>query len=196
MLVHATDLVVPSGVPPCPAPTLACTGHNSISRLQPISTTMADRQTLSNIRDYQGQYWLTGNTVLPRPSPIQTGAGEMAEPSALTQTAINVANMDFVQRVTPHPQAASPLQQLITEDQQAKRDPGNDEIKGLDAEVLLNADDLEDSEAVMLDFEGQGETPSLRLPPAAQPDTRPATPCPPHHHPHPPTQPKDADNTT
>src|SRR5260221_2765133 len=109
------------------------------------------------MRDYQGQYWLTGNRVLPRPSPIQTGAGEMAEPSTLAQTAINVANMDFVQRVTPHPQVASPLQQLITEDQQAKGDPGNDEIEGLDAQVLLNADALEDSEAVMLDFEGQWE---------------------------------------
>src|SRR5258708_34258335 len=107
MLVHATDLVVPSGVPPCPAPTLACTGCNSISRLQPISTTMTDCQTLSNIQDYQGQYWLTGNTVLPRPSPIQTAPEEMAEPSTLAQMAINVANMDFAQRVTSHPQAAS-----------------------------------------------------------------------------------------
>src|SRR5258707_2233888 len=144
MLMHATDLVVPSGVLLHPTPTPACTGHNSISRLQPISTTMADRQTISNIQDYQGRYWPTGNTVLPRPSPIQTGAGEMAEPSTLTQMAINVANMDFVQRVTPHPQAASPLQQLIVEDQQAKGDPGDDEIEGLDAEVLLNTDALED----------------------------------------------------
>src|SRR5258706_10380392 len=176
MLVHATDLVVPSGVPPCPAPTLACTGHNSISRLQPISTTMADCQTLSNIRDYRGQYRPTGNTVLPRPSPIQTGAGEMAEPSTLTQTAINVANTDFVRRVTPHPQAASPLQQLIAEDQQAKGDPGNDEIKGLDAEVLLNADALEDGEAVMLDFEGQGEMPSSHPPPPLNSPTPPPPP--------------------
>src|SRR5258707_5089402 len=160
----ATDPVVPSGVPPHPTPTLACAGHNSISRLQPISTAMADRQTLSNIRAYRGRYWPTGNTVLPRPSPIQTGAGEMAEPSTLAQMAINVANMDFVRRVTPHPQAASPLQQLITEDQQAKGDPGDDEIKGLDAEVLLNADALEDSEPVTLDFEGQAETPSLHTP--------------------------------
>ena len=94
--MRTTDPVVPSGVPLRPAPTLACAGRNSISRLQPISTTMADRQTLSNIRDYRGRYWLTGNTVLPRPSPIQTGAGEMAEPSTLAQTAINVANTDFV----------------------------------------------------------------------------------------------------
>src|SRR6266481_5425849 len=155
--MHATDPVVPSGVPPCPTPTLACAGRNSISRLQPISTTMADCQTLSNIQDYRGQYRPTGNTVLPRPSPIQTGAGEMAEPSTLAQTAINMANTDFVCRVTPHPQAVSPLQQLIVEDQQAKEDPGDDEIKGLDAEVLLNTNALEDGEPVMLDFKGQGE---------------------------------------
>src|SRR6266436_3357851 len=157
--MRATDPVVPSGVPLRPAPTLTCAGHNSISRLQPISTTMADHQTLSNIRDYQGRYWPTGNTVLPRPSPIQTGVGEMAEPSTLAQMAINVANTDFVQRVTPHPQVASPLQQLIVEDQQAKGDPGDNEIEGLDAEVLLNADALEDGEPVMLDFEGQGDHP-------------------------------------
>ena len=125
---------------------------------------MADHQTLSNIQDYQGRYQPTGNTVLPRPSPIQTGVGKTAEPSTLTQTAINVANMDFVQRVTPHPQAASPLQQLIAEDQQAKGDPGNDEIEGLDAEVLLNANTLEDGEPVTLDFKGQAETPSLHPP--------------------------------
>src|SRR5258706_14363636 len=145
-------------------PTPACAGHNSISRLQLISTTMADRQTISNIRDYQGQYWPTGNTVLPRPSPIQTGVGEMAEPSTLAQMAINMTNMDFIRRVTPHPQAASPLQQLIAEEQQAKGDPGDDEIEGLDAEVLLNADTLEDSEPVTLDFEGQGEMPSSHPP--------------------------------
>src|SRR6266481_1964857 len=92
----------------------------------------------------------------------------MAEPSTLTQTAINMANTDFVRRVTPHPQVASPLQQLIAEDQQAKGDPGDDEIKGLDAKVLLNADALEDGEAVTLDFKGQGETPSSHPPPIAQ----------------------------
>src|SRR6266436_8356301 len=173
MLVHATDPVVPSGVPPCPALTLACAGCNSISRLQPISTTMADCQTLSNIRDYRGRYQPTGNTVLPRPSPIQTGAGEMAEPSTLTQMAINMANTDFVRRVTPHPQAASPLQQLIAEEQQAKGDPGDDEIEGLDAEVLLNADTLEDSEPVTLDFEGQAETPSSHPPPSRNSHTPP-----------------------
>src|SRR5258708_2281704 len=164
--MHTTDPVVPSGVLLHPTPAPACTGHNSISRLQLISTTMADRQTISNIQDYRGQYRLTGNTVLPRPSPIQTGAGEMAEPSTLAQMAINMANMDFVQRVTPHPQAASPLQQLIAEEQQAKGDPGDDEIKGLDAEVLLNADTLEDSEPVTLDFEGQAEMPSSHPPPS------------------------------
>src|SRR5258707_11076472 len=179
--MHTSDLAIPSGVLPCPALTPACAGHNSISRLQLVSTTMADRQTLSNIRDYQGQYWLTGNTVLPRPSPIQTGAGKMAEPSTLAQTAINVANMDFIQRVTPHPQAVSPLQQLIMEDQQTKEDPGNDEIKGLDSEVLLNTNALEDGEPVMLDFEGQGEPPSMHPPHCT------TCPCPPpttnHHQP-------------
>src|SRR5258707_14645357 len=93
----------------------------------------------------------------------------MAEPSTLAQTAINMANTDFIQRVTPHPQVASPLQQLIVEDQQAKGDPGNDEIEGLDAEVLLNAHTLEDSEPVTLDFKGQGEMPSSHPPPAACP---------------------------
>src|SRR5258708_16537194 len=127
--MRATDPVVPSGVLLRPAPTLACRGHNSISRLQPISTTMADRQTLSNIRDYRGQYWPTGNTVLPRPSPIQTGVGKTAEPSTLAQTAINVANMDFVRRVTPHPQAVNPLQQLMQEDPQTKGAPHPAEIQ-------------------------------------------------------------------
>src|SRR5260221_283540 len=165
----ATDPVIPSGVPPCPT----CPGHNSISRLQLISTTMADRQTISNIQDYRGQYRLTGNTVLPRPSPIQTGAGETAEPSTLAQMAINMANMDFVRRVTPHPQVASPLQQLIAEDQQAKGDPGDNEIEGLDAKVLLNANALEDGEAVMLDFEGHGEMPSSHPPPSRNSHTPP-----------------------
>src|SRR5258708_29004674 len=164
--MRTTDLVVPSGVPPRPTPTPTCAGHNSISRLQLISTTMADCQTLSNIRDYQGRYQLTGNTVLPRPSPIQTGVGETAEPSTLTQMAINMANTDFVRRATPHPQVASPLQQLIAEDQQAKGDPGDDEIEGLDAKGLLNADALEDGEAVTLDFEGPAEMPSSHPPPS------------------------------
>src|SRR5258705_287293 len=85
----------------------------------------------------------------------------MAEPSTLAQTAINVANMDFTQRVTPHPQVVSPLQQLIVEDQQVKEDPGNDEIEGLDAKVLLNTDPLEDGEPVTLDFKGQEDLPSM-----------------------------------
>src|SRR5260221_7232448 len=88
----------------------------------------------------------------------------MAEPSTLAQTAINVANTDFTQRVTPHPQVASPLQQLIVEDQQAKEDPGDNEIEGLDAEVLLNTDTLEDGEPVTLDFDGQGDPPSMHPP--------------------------------
>src|SRR5258707_5286199 len=116
----------------------------------------------------------------------------MAEPSTLTQMAINMANTDFIRRVTPHPQVASPLQQLITEDQQAKGDPGDDEIEGLDAEVLLNANTLEDGEAVMLDFEGQGETPSSQLQgpnPAPDPTPpEPPDPAPPPRARLPPTQ--------
>src|SRR5260221_1112448 len=87
--------------------------------------------------------------------------------------AINVANMDFVRRVTPHPQVASPLQQLIAEDQQAKGDPGNDQSEGLDAEVLMNANTLEDSEPVTLDFEGQAEMPSSHPPPSHNSHTLP-----------------------
>ena len=67
----------------------------------------------------------------------------------------------------------SPLQQLIVEDQQAKGDPGDDEIEGLDAEVLLNADTLEDGEPVTLDFKGQGEMPSLHPPPSCNSHTPP-----------------------
>src|SRR5258708_17146212 len=80
----------------------------------------------------------TGNTVLPRPSPIQTGAGEMAEPSTFAQTAINVANTNFIRRVTPHPHAASPLQQLLAEDQQTTVNPSHDDIQGLDAKARAN----------------------------------------------------------
>src|SRR5258707_3236776 len=97
----------------------------------------------------------------------------MAEPSTLAQTAINVANMDFVRRVTPHPQVACPLQQLSAEDQQAKGDPGDNEIAGVDAEDLVNANALEDGEAVTLDFEGQGETPSSHPPPSRNSHTPP-----------------------
>src|SRR6266436_842884 len=59
------------------------------------------------------------------------------------------------------------------EDQQAKGDPGNDEIEGLDTEVLLNADTLEDGEPVTLDFEGQGEMPSSHPPPSCNSHTPP-----------------------
>src|SRR5258708_6740337 len=97
----------------------------------------------------------------------------MAEPPTLTQMAINVANTDFIQRVTPHPQVASPLQQLITGDQQAKGDPGDDEIEGLNTKVLLNADTLEDGEPVTLDFEGQEEMPSSHPPPSHNSHTPP-----------------------
>src|SRR5260221_5556293 len=84
-----------------------------------------------------------------------------------------MANMVFVQRVPPHAQAASRLQQLIGEEQQAKGDPGDDEIEGLDAEVLLNADTLEDGEPVTLDFEGQAEMPSSHPPPSCNSRTPP-----------------------
>src|SRR5260370_8139485 len=90
--------------------------------------------------------------------------------------AINIAKTDFIRRVTPHPQVASPLQQLIAEDQQAKGDPGDDEIEGLDAEVLLNANTLEDSEPVTLDFEGQAEMPSSHPPPSHNSHTPPPPP--------------------
>ncbi len=59
------------------------------------------------------------------------------------------------------------------EDQQAKGDPGDDEIEGLDTEVLLNADTLEDGEPVTLDFEGQGEMPSSHPPPSCNLHTPP-----------------------
>src|SRR5258708_28752808 len=97
----------------------------------------------------------------------------MAEPSTLAQMAINVANTDFIQRVTPHRQVASPLQQLIVEEQQAKGDPGDDEIEGLDAKVLLNTDTLEDGDPVTLDFEGQAEMPSSHPPPSCNSCTPP-----------------------
>ena len=67
----------------------------------------------------------------------------------------------------------SPLQQLIAEDQQAKGDPGDDEIKGLDAKVLLNTDTLEDGEPVTLDFKGQAEMPSSHPPPLCNSCTPP-----------------------
>ena len=81
--------------------------------------------------------------------------------------------MDFIHRATPHLQMASPLQWRITEEQQAKEDPINDEIKGLDAEVLLNANTLEEGEPAMLDLEEQEEPPPTLLPPSCNLHTPP-----------------------
>src|SRR5258705_7181938 len=74
--------------------------------------------------------------------------------------------MDFIRRATPHPQMVSPLQWRITEEQQAKEDLINDEIEGLDTEVLLNADTLEEGEPAMLDLEKQEEPLPMLLPPS------------------------------
>src|SRR6266436_7944959 len=134
---------------------------------------MADRQESSNIRDYQGKYRLGGTTPLQRPSPIQTGAGETAGPSSLMQQAINTANADFIWRATPHPQMASPLQRRIIEEPQAKEDPTEDEIEGLDAEVLLNANPLEEGEQAAVDLEELQTTPP---PPPTDPPTTPTPP--------------------
>src|SRR5258705_2694827 len=90
--------------------------------------------------------------------------GKTTPPPSLPQMTINEANMDFICRATPHPQTASPLQWRITEEQQAKEDPADDEIEGLDAEVLLNAKVLEEGKPVMLDLEDQ-EEPLPMLPP-------------------------------
>src|SRR5258708_32715870 len=90
--------------------------------------------------------------------------GETTPPPSLPQMAINEANMDFICRATPHLQMVSPLQWRIAEEQQAKEDLINDEIKGLDAEVLLNADTLEEGEPAILDLEEQ-EEPLPMLPP-------------------------------
>src|SRR5258708_15869514 len=90
--------------------------------------------------------------------------GETTAPPSLAQMAINEANTDFIHRATPHLQMVSPLQQRITEEQQAKEDPVDDEIEGLDAEVLLNADTLEEGEPAMLDLEDQEEP--LPMPPS------------------------------
>src|SRR6266436_6910082 len=87
--------------------------------------------------------------------------------------AINKANMDFIHRATPHPQMASPLQWRIAEEQQAKEDLINDEIEGLDAEVLLNADTLEEGEPAMLDLEEQEEPPPTLPPPSCNSCTPP-----------------------
>ena len=69
------------------------------------------------------------------------------------QQAINMANTDFVWRAMPHLQMASPLQQQIVEEPQAKEDPMEDEIEGLDAKVLLNANPLEEGEQAAVDLE-------------------------------------------
>src|SRR5260221_14671801 len=97
--------------------------------------------------------------------------------------------MDFIRRATPHPQMVSPLQWRIAEEQQAKEDLINDEIEGLDAEVLLNADTLEEGEPAMLDLEEPPPTlppplhksqtpPPLQHPPqpSSKTDTTPPTP--------------------
>ncbi len=87
--------------------------------------------------------------------------------------AINKANTDFIHRTTPHPQTASPLQWRIAEEQQAKEDPIDDEIEGLDTEVLLNANTLEEGEPAMLDLEEQEEPPPMLLPPLHNSHTPP-----------------------
>src|SRR5258707_15270798 len=84
------------------------------------------------------------------------------------QQTINTANADFIQRATPHPQMASPLQRRIVEELQAKEDPMEDEIKGLDAEVLLNTDPLEEGEQAAVDLE---EPQTAHPPPSRTPHT-------------------------
>ena len=74
----------------------------------------------------------------------------------------------------------SPLQQWVAEELQAKEDLVDNEIKGLDAEVLLNADILEESEPVLLDFEGQEELLPTFPPPSCNSCT---PPCNTHHWP-------------
>src|SRR5258707_1155059 len=96
--------------------------------------------------------------------------GETTPPPSLPQMTINEANMDFICRATPHLQMASPLQWRIAEEQQAKEDPINDEIEGLDAEVLLNADTLEEGKPAMLDLE---EPPPMLWPPSRNLHTPP-----------------------
>src|SRR5258707_400017 len=112
-----------------------------------------------------------GTAPLQRPSPIQTGTGETAGPSSLMQQAINMANADFIRRATPHLQMASPLQRRIVEELQAKEDPMEDEIKGLDAEVLLNTDPLEEGEQAAVDL----EEPQTAHPPPSRTSHTPLT---------------------
>src|SRR5260370_38763778 len=99
--------------------------------------------------------------------------GKTTPPTSQPQTTINEANTDFIRRATPDPQMASPLQVRIAEEQQAKEDPIDDEIEGLDAEVLLNADTLEEGEPAMLDLEEQEEPPPMLLPPSHNSHTPP-----------------------
>src|SRR5258708_32761832 len=93
-----------------------------------------------------------------------------------------MANADFIQRATPHLQMVSPLQQWIIEEQQAKEDPMEDEIEGLDTKVLLNANPLEEGEQAVVDLE-ELQTP----PPPPTPNSH--TPHTPQHTPPPPKQP-------
>src|SRR5258707_15755295 len=131
---------------------------------------MTDHQNPATIQEYRGHYRQGGNTPLPSPSPIQAIMGKTTPPPSLPQMTINEANMDFICRATPHLQMASPLQWRIAEEQQAKEDPINDEIEGLDAEVLLNADTLEEGKPAMLDLE---EPPPTLLPPLCNSCTPP-----------------------
>src|SRR5258708_2029178 len=87
------------------------------------------------------------------------------------QQAINMANTDFVWRAMPHLQMASPLQQQIVEEPQAKEDPMEDEIEGLDAKVLLNANPLEEGEQAAVDL----EEPQTAHPPPSQTSHTPHT---------------------
>src|SRR5260221_7474513 len=82
-----------------------------------------------------------------------------------------MANTDFVWRAMPHLQMASPLQQRIVEEPQAKEDPMEDEIEGLDAEVLLNADPLEEGEQAAVDL----KEPQTAHPPPSQTSHTPLT---------------------
>src|SRR5258707_7818474 len=94
------------------------------------------------------------------------------------QQAINMANADFIQRATPHLQMVSPLQQWIIEEQQAKEDPMEDEIEGLDTKVLLNANPLEEGEQAVVDLE-ELQTPHPTPPPNShKPPTPQQTPPP------------------
>src|SRR5258707_13165301 len=92
--------------------------------------------------------------------------GKTTPPPSLPQMTINKANMDFIHRAMPHLQTTSPLQRRIAEEQQAKEDPIDDEIKGLDTEVLLNADTLEEGEPAMLDLEQHENRPPMLQPPS------------------------------